>query len=587
MGKKFLSFLAVIFFAAVFFFSPTSSFAQATASSQQTTQTQAANNYLFPKVDPGVEQNQSTFVQAIFLESMAGVICQLDGVDPTNPTHGCLTINPQTHAFTYSPLPQNGKVGGLIGFSTVAMGGLYTPPASSGEYFRDLAYNFGIAKPAEASGFDQLVPLLNMWKLSRNIAYLFLVIVFIILGVMIMLRVKVNPRTVMTVQNQIPRIIIGILLITFSYAIAGLLVDAMWVTTYFAINELSNIPHGSVGGGAATASILNHPLSWFNDVLSNAPVPPGASRAPYDCGTINLPGGSIPVKGIACLTGKIGDSFTTLLSNLISQVTGFDNNNKCSFTDPTSWVTGCLYNFVFWLIHFIINLIILITIVILLYRVWFMLLKAYILILIYVATGPLWIIAGMLPGSTFGFIPWIKRLLAHLLVFPGVVALIIFGLDIASSFSQQTGGTNGLFIPPLIGNVASNTSPVGNIGWMIALGVLLLAPEVLQMLKDAFGLKRNPYTPAIALGLAAGANPLNAGANAGWSRLMRPEDQMHNAGAARRMLLTAAKPSTTDNRFQKVARGVLKTVIVPNKWETGSKTIQPQQPVQGQGGGTP
>src|SRR6185437_16773771 len=54
------------------------------------------------------------------------------------------------------------------------------------------------------------------------------------------LRFRVDPRTVMTLQNQIPRVIIAILLITFSYAIAGALIDLMWTATYAGVNFISS-----------------------------------------------------------------------------------------------------------------------------------------------------------------------------------------------------------------------------------------------------------------------------------------------------------------------------------------------------------
>src|SRR3989338_11081239 len=112
---------------------------------------------------------------------------------------------------------------------------LYAPPIHTSDYFQSLANNFGIVKNANAqtkgTGFDGLKPLQNLWEAFRNIVYLLFVIVFVVIGLAIMLRIKIDPRTVMTIQNQIPKIIIGILLVTFSFAIAGFLVDIMWILT--------------------------------------------------------------------------------------------------------------------------------------------------------------------------------------------------------------------------------------------------------------------------------------------------------------------------------------------------------------------
>ena len=82
------------------------------------------------------------------------------------------------------------------------------------------------------TGFDGLKPLLPLWTVFRNIVYILFVLVFVIIGVAIMLRLKIDPRTVMTIQNQIPKLIIGILLVTFSFSIAGFLIDIMYTSIY-------------------------------------------------------------------------------------------------------------------------------------------------------------------------------------------------------------------------------------------------------------------------------------------------------------------------------------------------------------------
>ena len=67
--------------------------------------------------------------------------------------------------------------------------------------------------------FESLV--LGLWKLARNAAYAILSIIMIVIGMMIMVRKKVNPQLVVTIENAIPRVILGIFLITFSYPIGA------------------------------------------------------------------------------------------------------------------------------------------------------------------------------------------------------------------------------------------------------------------------------------------------------------------------------------------------------------------------------
>ena len=56
-----------------------------------------------------------------------------------------------------------------------------------------------------------------------------MVIILIAAGFMIMFRVKINPQTVVSLQTMIPKLVITLLLVTFSYAIAGLVIDMIYV----------------------------------------------------------------------------------------------------------------------------------------------------------------------------------------------------------------------------------------------------------------------------------------------------------------------------------------------------------------------
>ena len=62
---------------------------------------------------------------------------------------------------------------------------------------------------------------LELWKLARNIAYAMLSVVMIVIGAMVMVRRKVNPQLVVSVESAIPKIVIAVILITFSYPIGA------------------------------------------------------------------------------------------------------------------------------------------------------------------------------------------------------------------------------------------------------------------------------------------------------------------------------------------------------------------------------
>jgi len=78
-----------------------------------------------------------------------------------------------------------------------------------------------------ASGYEDLMEtnIDSLWSVTRNIAYIGFVLVMIIVGFMIMFRSKVGGQTVVTIGNAIPKVVVGLVLVTFSFAIAGLILD--------------------------------------------------------------------------------------------------------------------------------------------------------------------------------------------------------------------------------------------------------------------------------------------------------------------------------------------------------------------------
>jgi len=239
--KRFISVLAfVLLFTTVF---SKSVFAQTTSATpspqtdnvkQQTVQTTQ-----YPmNANADVPQNLHTYTQSVVLELLSAFSCQISGINPLNPGGQCLGADPKT-----------GKLGfvdnnrGAIGFITDTISMSFHIPVSSGQYIAHLSSNFGIAKPALAQtagyGFSALVTVLPLWEAMRNIVYVFFVLIFLFIGIGIMFRLHIDPRTVMTIQNSLPKIVVGLILVTLSYAIAGFLVDMMYVSMYATYSVIS------------------------------------------------------------------------------------------------------------------------------------------------------------------------------------------------------------------------------------------------------------------------------------------------------------------------------------------------------------
>ena len=442
--------------------------------------------------NPDVIYNDHVRAQSILIELSAALICQIAGIDVINPDKGCLTIDPTTQKLGYDPAgAPKGQMGGLLGLSGSMIGSLYQQPVSTGAYIGYLKENFGIqktyAQDLPAQGYTFLSALQAIWIQMRNIAYLLLVIIFLIIGLTIMLRIKIDPRTVMSIQNQLPKIIVGILLITFSYAIVGVVIDFMWATTYFGINALASTDATGVDSArqVATQKLLDNPILYVNSILS---------------------AGDNTSRGIVGLSFDVGKTFGDVLSSLLLELFGLDaTESTCRSWHPSTW-GACLLDgakgFLHYLIAVIGFLIVGFAILIALVRTWLSLLRALVYVVVYTILGPIIIVAGLVPGSSFGFGRWIRTILANLTIFPVTVMLFLLAKIFAESTALNAGAIAG-FVPPLV----VNPNSIDNFGSVIAFGLIMLAPELQGYVNSMYKAKSAGVAEKITAGLGAGAKP--------------------------------------------------------------------------------
>jgi hypothetical protein len=522
--------------------------------------------YLTPNFNPDVPRNQHTIIQSVFIEVIATSFCVIIGIDPINPQQGCLGIDRDTQKIGFiKPEENQAVIGGLLGYTPSLFAQVFIPPASSGEYIRYLADNFGITKPAHAqakpvpNGFDSLRPIQALWITSRNITYMFFVLIFVIIGVGIMLRVKIDPRTVMSLQNQIPRVIISILLITFSYAIVGLMIDLMWLTTYTGINVITQsngviTNHTDCKGevrlqGRAHKGLHQTPLAYVSDILQGTYFGTVWIKEPGGPGFLWNNGSVLDYEKLdktkreyICSGGftrvafgtayALGDLVTELISNLFTGGRGWKDVScgKSLVSSIFSFVSGStkegsLFDCFALLIagpsgslaNLLTVLIVYCVMFMLLLRLWFELLKAYVMIILYAITGPFWIIMGLLPSKPLGFEKWFRRIFANLIAFPATVALLLASslfMELFTNHKRAVGETS--FVPPLIGN-----TNVENFGILLGFGVLLIAPGIVKIIKDsmhAVGKQGAAAALTATNSLAAGAAPVKGAGMGTWNK---------------------------------------------------------------------
>ncbi len=155
-------------------------------------------------------------------------------------------------------------------------------PASSVEYFASLRKKLQITQPvyAQGIGFEGLKPIQELWKIFRDSAYAIFAVIIVFVGFAVMFRLKINPQTVINIQSALPKIIVTLILITFSYAIAGLLIDLIYVVISLFANliempviynrNLFGLTQDMLGGFRATAETLGLAIREFiNDITIN------------------------------------------------------------------------------------------------------------------------------------------------------------------------------------------------------------------------------------------------------------------------------------------------------------------------------
>ena len=137
--------------------------------------------------------------------------------------------------------------GSFIGITKMAYESAFNekPPVSLAYYVKHNLRKVPIVNqtayaqdPGPYSGWGLLF-VLTIWEKMRNIAYAMISVIMLIVGILIITRKKINPQTVVTVQTALPRVIISLLLITFSYPIGAIFISSVIPFTIIAISVVA------------------------------------------------------------------------------------------------------------------------------------------------------------------------------------------------------------------------------------------------------------------------------------------------------------------------------------------------------------
>jgi hypothetical protein len=315
---------------------------------------------------------------------------------------------------------------GLIGVVNSGIVAMYDPPASSVTYVADVLQNAKIIPQARAQGlgFASLDPILETWKNFRNVAYLFFVVIFLVIGFMIMFRAKIGQAAI-TVQQAIPSIIVAMLAVTFSYAIAGFLIDLMYLSMFMLVTLFQNEGRDLISGNIFT--LVGSMFDSFGQTVRDA------------------------MKDL--MAGLLGDGFVSAALGWLSSLSAV----------------------------MIIGLAILFSV----FKIFFELLKSYIAIILQVVFAPIILMVGAIPGQNT-FLSWIKNLTGNLLMWPLIlICLLVNRMLTSSSYTFNEAASVGGFMPPyLLGAGQGAAFPA-----LVGIGILLVIPEIMKEAKKKLGVE--------------------------------------------------------------------------------------------------
>lgn len=296
----------------------------------------------------------------------------------------------------------------------------------------------GIYAASDGYGYLQESNIDSLWDRLRLISYVFFVVILIVAGFMIMFRQKIGGQLAVSIFNVLPNVIISLILVTFSFAIVGLLLNV----GVMAVNVV-----GSVLGVASDSAItVDSPFSLVGALLS---------------GKVDITGGNASIATV----GTIG------IASLVGIITGI------TATGGAGLVAGIIT-------VLFVGIIIAAIVIYASVRVYMTILTAYLGIIFNTILAPLFLTVAAFPGQSHMIMDWLNRILKGVLTFPLVYFFLNLGAFILSceiNIAFPSGLMSGDFS-------AVQTGADSPVGWFlksfIVIALFFFAADAPKILDD-------------------------------------------------------------------------------------------------------
>jgi len=301
------------------------------------------------------------------------------------------------------------------------------------------------------NGFEylKLLKVNALWSETRNIAYLFFVVIMIIAGFMIMFRKNLPGQVVVSVGNALPRIIVSLILVTFSFAIAGIMLDlgkmGMNVVNGIFIQAETNLgvanPSGvDISGVTRLSDVALYYMDEKKSTKGSEDIPDSVKEGE------DIVNNNEGIGKTKTVSGEL--TWALLLSFLIQ---GGRQADVVKLPALEAVVDVALAGWQYYTLARAVRLILFLLIA--LYasiRLFITMLTTYFKIIMGVVTAPLQLAIGAIPGNEHMIMKWFKSMAANVLVFVAIIAILGFFKFLSHAIDPTKFnffGNQGVFFP--------------------------------------------------------------------------------------------------------------------------------------------
>ena len=296
-----------------------------------------------------------------------------------------------------------------------------------------------------------------------------------------MFRKNLPGQVVVSVGNTIPRVVVSLVLITFSFAIVGLMLDigkismnvvgSMFVSAYRDAGETdpSLLEIENIGTMTDQALYSMNPHEWYLEQMGNIPLIGGALERTFSpmYDWLDEHGGkgySLLLVAQSTVIGGIMMINNAIIGIDWNGVSILGNNVDILFTLAELLVDPFLKIVNFALIPWLLmNILMLLVSVYASFKLFITIITTYFKLFMNVVLAPIQIMTGAIPGNSASITNWFKSTIANVLVFVVIFFLINFFSFVANFIDTAQFnffGNNGVLWP----------------NWLIAMkGVIVIA----------------------------------------------------------------------------------------------------------------